>query len=479
MDLKARNVVFAVLVCALCASAQTTPSSDLSKAAPGDKKGHTTYVFVPQSANVQEKVTTTQKLSDIQLSPVDKQSSAFQIIHPPSDSGRPRTSSEKLARFALLEGVPAPQNSRLHAHTNYLMIARADGPPGIATDTPEGDDPQTIRQRYGLSLAQAQQAGIIAIVDAYHYPTALQDLTTFSQKFALPILPLCSVQASPCLKIVTMGDSTPVDTDPSVSDCGWSGEGAIDLQWAHAIAPRSTLIYVEAASSSIDDLFAAVKTASAEVVAAGGGSVSLSWSTDEFQGETNYDSAFTNGLVYFASSGDVGGVVTYPAASANAVSVGGTDVVRDANHNVVTEEGWSQSGGGTSMYEHRPPYQAAVGDSTSANRMVPDIAGPAGLDLSDNGSPVYAGTVCSPYSPGWYKVGGTSLATPIVAAYATQTGKSKNSTDDEAKAIYGNRNIALRIRDITSGGPAGANLAVPGYDKVTGVGVPAGVKFDQ
>jgi subtilase family protein len=468
-----------ILLCGFTAVAQTAPSSDLSKAVKGDKKGHTTYVFTPPLPTIQEKVTSTQKLGEIQISQPSGKSTAFQIIKPASDSGRPKSSSERFARYALIEGIAPSLNVKLHAHTNYLVLARADGPPGIATATPDGDDPQAIRLRYGLPLLQAQRPAVIAIVDAYHYPTALQDLSTFSRTFGLPILPPCSSQANPCLKIIPMSSTTPVDTDPSVADCGWSGEGAIDLQWAHAIAPKATLIYVEAVSSSFDDLFAAVQRATTEVLANGGGPVSLSWSDTEFQGETSYDPYFKTGVVYFASSGDVGGVVTYPAASPFVISVGGTAVVRDTNHNIITEEGWDNSGGGNSLYELRPPSQSAVGESSTSNRIVPDIAGPAGLDLTDNGSPVYAGTVCSPYAAGWYRVGGTSLATPIVAAYSTQTGKSKISTSDEAKSIYANRAFPAAIRDITSGGPAGANLAVPGYDKVTGVGVPAGLKFDQ
>ena len=57
--------------------------------------------------------------------------------------------------------------------------------------------------------------------------------------------------------------------------------------------------------------------------------VSMSWGGDEFSGETTYDATFTTpaghtGVAFFASSGNSGSRKSYPAASPNVVSVGGT-----------------------------------------------------------------------------------------------------------------------------------------------------------
>lgn len=276
------------------------------------------------------------------------------------------------------------------------------------------------------------------------------------------------------------------DTDPNVYDCGWSGEAALDLQWAHAIAPKAKLVLVEAVSSAMKDVLAAVDKASRIAATAGGGIVSMSWSFDEFGGnastrsggERGDDSHFQHSTVlYFAASGDQGGRVTYPSASSLVVSVGGTQVLRDANNKILIEEGWSSTGGVNSNFEPRPTFQLNVENITDAGRATPDIAGPAGLDTTGaNGSPVYAGTVCQPYVGGWYSVGGTSLATPIIAAAASFSYPHGGDTTALLERIYGERKINSAVRDITVG-QAGANVATRGYDKVTGVGVPASDRF--
>jgi kumamolisin len=100
----------------------------------------------------------------------------------------------------------------------------------------------------------------------------------------------------------------------------WSGEAALDLQWAHAIAPQAKLVVVEAVSSRKDDMFVAVDKASDLAESSGGGVVSLSWSYDEFggnasthvPGESAYDRHFQHDkILYFASSGDQGGWAEY------------------------------------------------------------------------------------------------------------------------------------------------------------------------
>src|SRR5208283_1236640 len=80
---------------------------------------------------------------------------------------------------------------------------------------------------------------------------------------------------------------------PSASS-DWAMEEALDIEYAHAMAPNAKIILVEAASNYFSDLFAAVTTASQLVTAGGGkGEVSMSWGSDEFPGEGQYyDSYF-------------------------------------------------------------------------------------------------------------------------------------------------------------------------------------------
>jgi len=86
----------------------------------------------------------------------------------------------------------------------------------------------------------------------------------------------------------------------------WNMEEALDIEWAHAMAPKAKIYLVEAASDSTADLMAAVRIASS---LPGVKEVSMSWGGTEFSYEASYDSVFTTpGIVYFASGGDAGAV---------------------------------------------------------------------------------------------------------------------------------------------------------------------------
>src|SRR5262249_35444161 len=113
---------------------------------------------------------------------------------------------------------------------------------------------------------------------------------------------------------------------PTAKSTGWDGEESLDIEWAHAMAPSGTLYLAEAKPGSFVDLFCAVTVASKRVSSAGGGEVSMSWGSGEFPAETTIDSLFTTpNVVYFAAAGDGPGV-SYPSASPNVVSVGGTSL---------------------------------------------------------------------------------------------------------------------------------------------------------
>ncbi|MGA8231527.1 MAG: hypothetical protein WB795_08605, partial [Candidatus Acidiferrales bacterium] len=120
----------------------------------------------------------------------------------------------------------------------------------------------------------------IAVVDAYDYPTAASDLSTFSAQFGLPAANFTVVYAS----------GTRPSPDPTG---GWELEEALDIEWSHAIAPKAKIFLVEAASNSNTDLLTGVAVASKLVAENGGGEVSMSWGEGEFSGETAYDNNFT------------------------------------------------------------------------------------------------------------------------------------------------------------------------------------------
>jgi subtilase family serine protease len=308
----------------------------------------------------------------------------------------------------------------------------------------------------------------IAIVDAYHYPNALADLTKFSNQFGLP------VPTSSNFSVVYASG-----TKPANSPLNWEVEAALDLQWAHAMAPNAMLYLVEAKSNSIADLIVAVDKATALVTAAGGGQVSMSWGSAEFASESSYDSHFNGtNVVYFASSGDSAGT-SWPCVSSKVVCVGGTTIRRDSlTGSVKTEVAWTDGGGGVSTYISKPSYQSALG-ILSTMRGVPDVALAAD---PISGAWVYY-TASNNAFIGWLIVGGTSWSSPTFAGIVNRAGAFSASSASELVGIYANpltgfRDIAPNPSVSNSGGWCGyygSSEAAAGWDPCTGVGVNSGL----
>lgn len=191
----------------------------------------------------------------------------------------------------------------------------------------------------------------------------------------------------------------------------------------------------------------------------------MSWGGSEFSTESQYDSHFTkSGVVYFASSGDTGGVNGYPSVSPNVVSAGGTTINRDRNGSFVSETAWSGSGGGPSRYESRPPYQDVIVATVGNKRGAPDFS----FDSNPaSGVSVYDSTSCQGMS-GWLVFGGTSAASPSLAGIVNLSNRFYAHSSSELGVIYNNLGTA-NFRDITLGS-AGTFSAGPGWDFVTGVG---------
>ncbi len=323
-------------------------------------------------------------------------------------------------------------------------------------------------------------SGVIAIVDAYDYPTASSDFNTFSTQFGLPTGNNCN-GGKACFTTVYATGSKPK------SNGGWAQEEALDIEWSHAMAPNAQIILVEAASSSFTNLLQAVQVASNEVLCgnascpnggSGVGEVSMSWGGSEFSGETADDSSFTgSGITYFASSGDTGGAVIWPSASPDVVSAGGTTINRDSKGNFTGETAWSGSGGGPSQYEPIPTYQSVISAIVGSSRGTPDFsfdANPA------SGVSVYDSTSYQGLS-GWLVFGGTSVASPSLAGIVNLAGHfySNDNEQNTIYAAYGNTTnsgctYSSAFNDIV-GGTAGSYTAVAGWDFVTGVGSNKGI----
>jgi subtilase family serine protease len=361
-------------------------------------------------------------------------------------------------------GRSAHTNIQVFLPTEILRNAQTSGPPytGYAYETPaslacvyglvttvSGCNPNTVK------TVPKGGGRMIAIVDAYDAPNAANDLATFSAQFGLPPASFQVVYAS--------------GTQPA-HDIGWELEESLDVQWAHAMAPQAKIVLVEAASSSFTDLMTAEDVASKMVNAAGGGEVSNSWGGSEFSSETTYDSHFVKaGVVFLASAGDYPGT-SWPGASANVVSAGGTTVRRSVSTgNFLAEVPWDSAGGGISPVEARPSYQSGISATVGKYRGVPD--------LSFDSNPITGVWVYDTNLYGWNIVGGTSVASPALAGIINSAGSFYTSSNAELTAIYGKLGVAADFTDINSGycGPYAGYSAGNGWDFCTGVGSTKGL----
>ncbi len=352
--------------------------------------------------------------------------------------------------------VTIPESSIPHPgrmHTNYFVVGSGEpqsGPPaGAETPGSLACVYQLVAGPTGCPISTSTAVptggvGAIAIVDAGDYPSAVADLHAFSMQFGLPDADFKVVYAN--------------GTKPPVYG-GWETEEALDIEWAHAMAPKAKLFLVESVQINTDPTWQAVAVAGRLVSQNGGGVVSMSWGIPEFPTEVNFDKYFTApGVVYFAASGDSGlNVSSHPAASPNVVSVGGTFFNRDRNGNFVSET-YGGGGGDISPYETIPSYQAIISNLVGTQRGYPDVA-------SD--------FCCAAiYLQGWTEVGGTSWASPTFAGIVNAAGHLAKSTNQELTAIYkeyGNpQQYKAAFFDITTGDPS----CVVGWDLCAGVGSP-------
>ena len=161
-----------------------------------------------------------------------------------------------------------------------------------------GLTPAQVATAYGLSgltfgTRAANGSGQkIAIVDDYNDPNIKTELAVFDSAFNLP--------RPPSLTVVGQTGTSALPSNDAV----WALEEALDVEWAHALAPGAGIVLVEANSASVPDLMAAVNVAKR---ISGVSVIAMSWGASEFSGQTAYDSVFTTpGVTFVAGSGDTG-----------------------------------------------------------------------------------------------------------------------------------------------------------------------------
>jgi hypothetical protein len=322
----------------------------------------------------------------------------------------------------------------------------------FAASAPQGLTPQDLQSAYNLP-SSGGSGMTVAIVDAQDNPRAESDLAVYRQQFGLPP---CTT-ANGCFKKVNENGST---SSLPAADPGWAGEISLDLQMVSAACPNCKILLVEADQASDADLGAAENTAAQ----LGANAISNSWGGGESSSIVSEDSQYFDhpGVFITASSGDNGFGASYPATSAHVTAVGGTSLSRSSAARGWSETAWNGAGSGCSQYIAKPSWQH---DTSCPNRMMADVAAVAD---PNTGVAVYD----SYGSGGWTVIGGTSAASPLVAAIFALT----NETSQTSQFSYANPGD---FYDVTSGSNGSCSAtyecrAGSGYDGPTGNGTPNG-----
>lgn len=320
--------------------------------------------------------------------------------------------------------------------------------------------PTQVQNIYGLGPAYA--AGLngkgqtVILLEAYGYPNILSDANAFSKLTGLPQLDSSNFN-------VIYPEGKPTNPNAGILT-GWDTEIAMDVQWAHAIAPGAKILVVAAAGQDSEDFQDAISYITNHNL---GNSVSDSWEedTDIVAGPLEQQSfervlalAAAKGISFQFSTGDSGdeglgspaGAAGVPSNAPHATAVGGTavlNIVGSSSHQTV---GWGDTivylntggvldppqplglvgggGGGESLYFAKPSWQKGL---PGTGRQTPDISA-----LADpyTGVPiVLTSGGKQTVEVGW---GGTSLSSPIFTAiWAIANQKAGHALGQAAPAI--------------------------------------------
>ncbi|HUB60181.1 MAG TPA: S53 family peptidase [Puia sp.] len=267
------------------------------------------------------------------------------------------------------------------------------------------------------------------------------------------------------------------------------GEETLDAEWTSGIAPGATIrIY---ASGSLD--FVALDQALDAILndldsIPGLRQLSISLGLGEtFMGGPQGEAATQHqkylrfaaaGVNVFVSSGDAGSnpdntghsstgptQAEYAASDPAVVGVGGTSLNLAGDGSVASETGWTNGGGGKSIFFPRPVWQKGAGVPAGTQRLVPDA--------SLTADPNFGALVVLNGSS--QQIGGTSWSAPVWAGFCALINEARTKAGKPALPFLNPHLYPLlgsnAFRDITAGSN-GAFNAGRGYDLVTGIGVP-------
>jgi subtilase family serine protease len=366
----------------------------------------------------------------------------------------------------------------------------------------------------------------VGIVDAYAAPTIVQDTNTYAARHGdAGFAPGQFSQTVP---------SKFTDIDACQAN-GWFGEETLDVQAVHGMAPGARVHYYAAPSCGnpdiADTLDRVVDDNDVSIVSNSYGSTEADETADDIAQTTQaFLQGGMQGITFLFSSGDNGDEVAntgdtqadYPASNPWITAVGGTSTGIGPSDEYLFQTGWGTekyslspdgsswapngylygSGGGFSSKFNRPAYQSKlVPPASPAGRAVPDVA----MDGDPTTGMLVGETQQFPSGPayGEYRIGGTSLSSPLMAGFQALTLQRAGGRQGFLNpSIYkAAKNRPALFRDVSGPGPDAGNVrsdyangldpsggmlyrvrtfnqdssltVTPGWDDVTGVGSPS------
>jgi kumamolisin len=285
-----------------------------------------------------------------------------------------------------------------------------------------------------------------------------------------------------------------VSVDGGTRSQAGADEANLDIDVIRSIAPQAQIVVYEVpqTTAAYTDAINRMVADHIHVISSSWGECERGVLTSQRAGDTQaLRAAVAAGVTLFVSSGDSGAydcqrvvtadhdlTVDWPAASADAVGVGGTRLYVTSAGKYIREAGWedtlSQAGGGGGLTggDARPSWQtgpSVVNRFSNGKRQVPDVAADA-----DPGTPwalYYAGQPAA--------AGGTSAAAPFWAASMLLI---EQYTQSHGAGLPGYVNPVLYalassaqqfppFHDVTFGGNR-HYPATAGWDFATGLGSP-------
>ncbi|HEX7740008.1 MAG TPA: S8 family serine peptidase, partial [Marmoricola sp.] len=320
----------------------------------------------------------------------------------------------------------------------------ADGPAG-------GYTPAQLAKAYGINPAAATTQ-TVAIVDAYSDPTVRADLNTFDKKYGIPTETSTSFKA-----VGQTGGAVPAPPASGTPNAGWADEITLDVQAVRAMCHHCKILLVETKSNNDPDLAAGVNYAAKHASI-----ISNSYGEPEKGANQSKATAAAynhKGVAILASTGDDGwfdwdffnlnnpnnpeppdtpetssNSPELPASQRSVIGVGGTSLYLNPDGTRASETVWNDNGP-ADYYGWYDAYNYGAGGSGCSTLYAPNawqksVAGYATLgcgakrsavDIAADADYLTGFDICQNFNNtdsakcGWSTIGGTSLASPLVA----------------------------------------------------------------